>query len=93
MSEDELEQRNKLIKEFEHTLIDEKETILFAIEKSGEQYVVITSKNPRIMVGKSTKFEAVAVAFNHYLRRLAELEGVQITTDSEVSETNETTSN
>lgn len=92
MNEDELEQRNKLIKEFEHKIVDEKETILFAIEKSGEQYVVITSKNPRIMVGKATKFEAVACAFNHYLKRLAEIEGVQITTDSEVSETNETTS-
>ena len=54
------------------------ETVEFIIEKDPKGFVVRTEKNPYVLIGRPTKFEAVCVAFTRYLERLNEIENPEL---------------
>ena len=67
--------REEQIKQTKHKFIDDHETIVFVIKKeSDKDYVITTIEEPRMMIGRTTKFEAIVVAFQRYLERLNEKE-------------------
>ena len=55
------------------------ETIEFIVTKDPVHgFVITTSKNPYLLIGRPTKFEAVCVAFTKYLERLNEIENPEL---------------